>query len=318
MSRSRAIPLVFCLLLARVTTAQVSLPVSHHEVSAAAQGGGGVVEVEGTLLLPPTVKPVQAIITILHWGVGTWVYDDPVWRSLANDLGAGLLRLAVRNHGGPEDPLALRAAQQAVRNASLGGAEAVLNLLEQLARQAGRPELREAKLLFWGHSAAGSFGTSFAALHPSRTIAFVRYHSHSRNMPVDVPMLAKIPGLIFAGEKDTTAGVEDSEVLWRSGRRLNAPWTFALEPGATHGSREALIAANQLALPWVRTVFERRMSDRATDLRPVGDRIGWLAAMTGNETSVARSFRGPKADAAWLPDEASVIGWRRVTGTRKP
>lgn len=318
MSRSRAIPLVFCLLLARVTDAQVSLPVSHHEVSAAAQGGGGVVDVDGTLLLPSTAKPVKAIITILQWGVGTWVYEDPAWRSLANDLGAGLLRLAVRNHGGPEDPLELPATQQAVRNASLGGGEAVLNLLEQLARQTGRPELREAKLLFWGHSAAGSFGTSFAALHPSRTIAFVRYHSHSRNMPVDVPTLATIPGLIFAGEKDTTAGVEDSEVLWRSGRRLNAPWTFALEPGATHGSRDALTAANQLALPWVRTVFERRMSDRAADLRPVDDSTGWLAAVTGDETSLARSFRGPKADAAWLPDEATVNGWRRVTGTRKP
>ena len=252
---------------------QVQQPneVTGPEFSATAQGGGGAVDAEGTLLLPRTAGPVRAIISVLRWGVGTWVYDDPFWRQLADDLHCGFLRLVVSNHAGPADPLALPVTQQAARNASLGGAEALLNILNELARRTGRAELQDAKLLFWGHSAAGSFGTTFAAMHATRTIAFVRYHSHSRGLSVDLATIARIPALIFAGKKDTTAGVEDSEALWKSGRLLRAPWTFAVEPGATHGSSEALKKANELAIPWVRAVIEQRLSNHGRYLPPVDD-----------------------------------------------
>ena len=188
-------------------------------------------------------------------------------------------------------------------------------MLNELAHQTGRAELQDAKLLLWGHSAAGSFGTTFAATHPTRTIAFVRYHSHARGLPVDLTTIGRIPALVLAGEKDTTAGVEDSEALWKSGRRLAAPWTFAVEPGATHGSSEALKKANELAIPWIRAVIAQRLSNSGMDLRPVDDTSGWLASTTGSEIAPAGSFRGPKKEAAWLPDEASARGWRVVTGT---
>jgi hypothetical protein len=274
------------------------------ELTLARQGGRGAVDVEGTLLLTRGGATVRAIIAVPQWGLGTAVYKDPAWRQLANDLHVGILRLAIRNHAGPEDPLTLPTAEQAVRNASIGGAEAVLTLLNDFARETGRSELREARLLFWGHSAAGSFGTTFAAMHPTRTIAFVRYHSHSRGLPVDMSTIARIPALIFAGGKDTTAGVEDSETLWKAGRGLDAPWTFALEPDATHGSAEALRKANDLAIPWVRAVIDQRVSVDGKDLRtPVGT--------LGFGQSVAN------VKAGWLPDEASARGWRVVTGARQ-
>lgn len=153
-----------------------STTISGHEFSAAARDRQGVIDVEGKLLLPGGSSRVRGIITVLQWGVGTLVYDDAAWRQLAADLRLGFLRLAVTNHGGPADPLDLPTEQQAVRNASLGGAEALLTLLSDLARQTGHPELQDAKLLFWGHSAAGSFAPSFTAVYPTRTIAFVTTH----------------------------------------------------------------------------------------------------------------------------------------------
>lgn len=285
------------------------------EISATAQGGAGAVDVQGTLLLPHPAGRVRAIIVVLRWGLGTWVYEDPSWRQLADKLHCGFLRLDVSNHGGPEDPLELPVAQQAVRNASLGGAEGVLTILNELARDTGHAELRDAKLLFWGHSAAASFGTTFAAMHPTRTVAFVRYHSHLRGLPVDLATIARIPALIMAGERDTAAGIEDSETLWKSGRILAAPWTFAIEPGATHGSSEELKKANELAIPWVGAVIEQRLSNDGTDLRPVDETAGWLASTTSGETAPAESFKGPKKEASWLPNEASLRGWRVVTGT---
>jgi len=298
-------------------TGQVPQPsgATNQEISATAQGGAGAVDVEGTLLLPHAAVRVRAIIVVLQWGLGTWLYEDPSWRQLADDLRCGFLRLGVSNHGGPADPLELPVAQQAVRNASLGGAEGVLRVLNELARDTGHAELRDAKLLFWGHSAAASFGTTFAAMHPTRTVAFVRYHSHLRGLPVDLATIARIPALIMAGEKDTGAGVEDSETLWKSGRNLAAPWTFAIEPGGTHGSFEELKKANELALPWVAAVIEQRLSKDGTDLRPVDETAGWLTSTTSGETAPAESFKGPKKEASWLPNEASLRGWRVVTGT---
>ena len=186
--------------------------------------------------------------------------------------------------------------------------------MDEFAGQSGRSELKNAKLLLWGHSAAGSFGTTFAAMHPARTIAFVRYHSHSRGLPLDLTTIARVPGLIFAGGKDTTAGVEDSEHLWKSGRALKAPWTFAVAPGAPHGSPEAVKNANDLAIPWVRAVVTQRLTNSTTALRSVDDASAWLAS--GTTVVPAGSFRGPKAESSWLPDEASARGWRVVTGTR--
>lgn len=287
-------------------------PVKSRQLSASAQGGA--VDAEATLLLPDTAAPVRGVIAVLRWGAGTWVYDDPAWRQLANELQCGLLQLVLSNRGGPPEPLELPVAEQANRNAPFGGAEALLKMLDEFARQSGRSELRHAKLLLWGHSAAGSFGPTFAAMHPERTIGFVRYHSHSRGLPLDLKTIARIPGLIFAGEKDTTAGVEDSEHLWKSGRALQAPWTFAVAPGAPHGSPEAVKKANDLAIPWIRSVITQRLPYDTAVLRSVDDASAWLASSTS--VAPAGSFHGPKAESSWLPDEASARGWRVVTGTR--
>ena len=309
----RIVILVFCALAAAVD-AQVTQPnpVKSQELSASAREGA--VDAEAKLLLPDAAAPVRGVIAVLGWGAGTWVYDDPAWRQLANDLHCGLLKLLLFTKDAPEDPLSLPVAEQPNRNAARGGAEALLKVLNEFARQSGRPELQNAKLLFWGHSAAGSFGTTFAALHPARVIAFARYNSHSRGLPLDVATVARIPGLIFAGENDTTAGVEDSEGFWKSGRALQAPWTLAVAAGADHGSAEGVKKANDLALPWIRGVITQRLTTSTAALRPIEDASGWLASRTS--VMPAGSFHGPKAEASWLPDEASARGWRVVTGTR--
>jgi hypothetical protein len=101
--------------------------------------------------------------------------------------------------------------------------------------------------------------------------------------------------LIFAGDKDTTAGVEDSDTFWKAGRSLDAPWTFALEPDAEHNDIQAVKKANELAIPWVRAVIEQRLGDSGKDLRT-------LTAASDR----SRSFANLKA--GWLPDEASLKG----------
>ncbi len=192
-----------------------------------------------------------------------------------------------------------------------------MKILGEIARQSGHPELQDAKLVLWGGSAGGSFVATFAAAQPARTIAFIRYHSHARGLPLDVKTLARIPALIFAGQKDEQAGVEDSEAFLRSGRTLHAPWTLAIDPDATHMSREAVKKANELAIPWVRAVLAARLADTGGPLRPVEDTSGWFANSRDRKVAPAASFRGLTEDASWLPDEASAQGWRVVSASSR-
>jgi hypothetical protein len=195
-----------------------------------------------------------------------------------------------------------------------GGGDGLLMVLKKLADASGHPELQDTKLLLYGQSAAGSFVATFAGLHPGRTIGFVRYHSHSRGLPLNLETIAQIPALIFAGEKDEVAGIEDSESLWRSGRTLQAPWTFALEPGVSHQSREALKRANELAIPWVRAVLALRLDTSDTGLRRVDGASGWFASSSTREVAPSAAFDGARSEASWLPDELSAKGWRLVSG----
>jgi hypothetical protein len=274
------------------------------------------VKVEGTLFLPQKVGRVRAVIVVINWGIGQSVYrDDPQWRRLAETLESGLLHARVSNIGpiGTDTPV----AAQVVRNAAVGGADGLLMLLRRLAEESGHRELEDAPLLFWGHSAAGSFGITFAALQPRRTIAFVRYHSHLRGLPVDMKVVTTIPALFLAGDKDETAGVEDTQDLWKNGRSAGAPWTFAVEPGATHDSLESLKKANDLMIPWITAVVRERVSPDNGTLRVVTETSAWMGNNRTADVALYSSFSASKFEASWLPDESSARGWRIVLGVSK-
>jgi dienelactone hydrolase len=284
------------------------------EIAAAVNLKKKDVKIEGTLFVPEKVSRVRAVIVAINWGIGGSVYQDPQFRKLIETLQSCLLLARVSNIG---PTLAnVPVADRVERNAAIGGAEALILLLQRLAEESGHQEVGDAPLVLWGHSAAGSFAMTFAALQPRRTIAFVRYHSHLRGLPVDMKTVAAIPALLFAGDKDETAGVEDTQQLWTVGRANSAPWTFALEPGATHASLESLKKANALTIPWIAAVFTQRVHAGQTALRSVIERPAWMGNHATGEISAVASLRGSVSES-WLPDEPSARGWRMVSGTEK-
>jgi len=284
---------------------------SSGEFAAAVHVPGSQITVEGVLFLPANVARARGVISIIDWSLAPALFTDTEWKALSEELQSCLLLVTIRTDD-PEE-WSRPTDEQPVRNAAVGGADGLLLLLEHLAEQSGHPELRSARLLLWGQSAAGGFAMTFATEHPSRTIGFVRYHSHLRELPVDIETAARIPALFLAGETDETAGVADSEALWRRGRALGAPWTFGIEPEAAHRSPEKLKDAYRVAIPWVAAVFRQRLGPDA-DLRPISDRSGWLADLHDGSVSSYASFHGNAREASWLPDEATAQGWRIVTG----
>ena len=269
----------------------------------------------GTVFLPDKVQKALAIIVLVEQGPRSPLaaqgrFGDMAWRSLAEDCECALLYLRLDTiRAFPSDTSQI---SNALRNAALGGGEVLIELIQELSRETDRPELAAAPIVFWGWSAAASFGTTFAQQYPGRTAAFIRYHTQLRGVPADISILKNIPALLIAGAKDETAGTSDAQALWRSGRAVGAPWTFAIEPDASHGSEAAMMASHQLILPWIRAVVAQRTTAGKSTLRPVTDAVGLMGNNRTTEVTSSVAFAGNKADASWLPDEVTADGWRAV------
>ena len=203
------------------------------------------------------------------------------------------------------------------RNAAAGGGEGLLKLMEQFAREAGRSELADVPFLFWGWSSAAGFGPSFALLHPDRTVAFIRYHSHMRGLPNGMQTAKEIPALIFVGGQDDPALVEDSTTMFSRGRAVGAPWAIVSRAAVPHQIRAADIeAASRLTMPWVTAVVNGRLGD-GVRLQAMPTSEGWL----GDETT-GRIVRVPDAEPSqrhrsWLPDERTAAAWQSLVAAPK-
>lgn len=259
--------------------------------------------VTGALFLPFDRRQVEAVIVVLNWGLD--VYNDQRWRQMANDTRVGLLLLTVARNAKGDVPI----SQQVERNAAAGGGDGLLVLLRRLARESGHSELSDIRMLFWGPSAAGSFGTTFAMWHPERTIGFVRYNSHLRGLSVKIDAIQDIPALLLAGGADEVAGTQDARDLWQQGRALGAPWTFGIEPAQGHG--QGLDKATAFMLSWMRGVIRHRL--RGQRLRQIDHATSWWG---DNDTFVV-TRRRPSVErmphTSWLPDEQTAKLWQDVT-----
>jgi pimeloyl-ACP methyl ester carboxylesterase len=250
-------------------------------------------KVEGALFLPRSVERLRAVLVLINsgtsWsGLAASVYPDTEVRALAatSEVGLLLLRVTSLDTGGH---------MYFVTNAGAGADEGLALLLNRLAADSGHVELRNAPLLFWGHSAAGPFGTTFALRHPERTIAFVRYHSGVGGLPNDLSALQRIPGLFLqaAGDiKDNPSAFTQLEAEWKRARVAGAPWTLGIEPDAVHQSPSDVKKANAVLIPWIAAILKMRLQPNGQGLRDVT----------------------PDSDAEnWFPDDLTKRGWTEVT-----
>ncbi len=270
------------------------------------------VKADGRLFLPRKVSRVRAVIVASSVGLGDEFYVDRQVRRLLEVTESGLLLLRIGNIG-PGAPVG-----DPVRNAGLGGADGLLLLLQRLAQESGHQELADAPLLLWGHSAGGAFAASFARLHPERTIAFVRYHSAGAGLVgADMKVLGQIPALLLSGANDAPEAAQSAATFGKIGRSAGAPWTFAVEPAATHAEEESRQKANDLVIPWITAVLRQRVSSDGKILRAVTDGSAWLGNDQTGEAAPFGTFTGSKPEASWLPDEATARGWRVVIGATK-
>jgi hypothetical protein len=291
------------------------------------------VKAEGTIFLPDNTRRVRAVIVLAEsWpgadrsprrpfvDLAVGRFRDQAWRRLSETSECALLHLrlgSIRPDGSGDSlvngvVLHSGISNRVVRNATEGGAGALLVILQRLGEESAHQELKDAPLVLWGWSAAASFGTTFARIYPERTVAFIRYHGHLRGLKLDIQVLRNTPALLIAGAKDEIAGTEDAETLWKSGRAGGAPWTFAIEPDATHASEEAFESSHKLIISWIAAVLAQRLAGGGTQLRPITENSAWLGNNQGGEIAPYKTFPNPKLEASWLPDDATARGWQAV------
>jgi hypothetical protein len=280
------------------------------------------VKVEGLLFLPKSATQVRALLVVINYGRTDLIYDSVEWRRAAESVESGILHArvssvsAVAPSQSPE--------KQIIRSGSMGGSEALVAVVRRLAAESGHPELNDVPLAFWGWSAAAAFGTIFAQQYPQRTLAFIRYHAHRRGVAVDLNRTGAIPALLLAGGKDTNAGVDDAEDLWKSGRTRGAPWTFVMEPNVPHGmidgniNVEFISNSNQLMIPWLTAVMRQRVPAAADRLRSIDPMSGWMGDNRTGEVWRADTHGHAGHDTSWLPDEQSARAWQRLREIANP
>ena len=296
------------------------------------------IKADGTIFVPDGVSRVRAVVVLVEALPGAersplrpfidlaaGRFRDQAWRRLCETSECALLHLRLGTIRAEPSPgiivngVVVRngVPNRIVRNAAEGGTDALLMIMQRLGDESGHQEVKDCPLLLWGWSAAASFGTTFAELYSERTIAFIRYHTHLRGLSPNVQRLKNIPALLIAGQKDETAGTEDAETLWRSGRAAGAPWTFAIEPGATHADEERFVSSHELMIPWIAAVLRDRLEPGSARLAPVRENTGWFGENRTMEIAPDRTFSGAEAQSSWLPDEPTARAWRNVVSKTK-
>ena len=283
------------------------------------------IKAEGTLLIPRDVSRVRAVVVLFNAGVswdglGGSFYRDAQLRGLAQQLGFAVLLPRITNMVQMDRALG---SVDILRNAGAGGADALVALVQRLGEESGHRELADVPLLLWANSRTGHFVATFAALHPQRTVAFIQYHTGGPGLEMSV--LRTIPALLLDAKGDIATNKSRtqwpaeffSETGWKKGRAAGAPWTFGIEPNASHIDEKDLPVANALVIPWIAAVLQQRLSSDGNTLRVVSDASGWLGDLNTHEIAPLDKFVGVSRAAAWLPDEASARGWRIVVGATK-
>jgi hypothetical protein len=267
------------------------------------------VKAEATIFIPQKVSRIRAVLVVIKYGLGFQFANAPQTLKLAEKLDAAVLGVQFSNVSPNVVDKGLRATGDGIHDALLG-------VLQSLAGETGHQELTDAPLLFWGHSAGGGAAESFVKRFPDRILAFVLYHSAGGGGDPAKASI-QIPTLIIHAGKDTTvlgAG-NGPDGFWKRGRSGGAPWTFAVEPEAAHGDLSE--KAVDLMVAWITCVVNQRLPSTGTTLRPVADGSTWLGNNQTGEAAPNATFSGSKADASWLPDEASARGWQTMLGIQK-
>jgi pimeloyl-ACP methyl ester carboxylesterase len=229
-------------------------------------------------------------------GYALQLSDDAIWQKIASDWNFALLTIYFSGSTSIGSDYC----------SSAESSDALLKAIRYFSKESSHPELAECPLAMIGHSAGGQFNYHFAVRHPERVLAFVTIKGGYYFLNTTLQS-REVPGLWFAGEKDLGYRKKNIKALFTSNRLQNAPWCYALDPGAGHEIGQTL----QLVLPYIHGMIGQRL-DLAGKLVPVNQSRGFLGDFTTKKAMPFAEYKGDPKQAAWLPDAVSAYIWEAL------
>jgi Poly(3-hydroxybutyrate) depolymerase len=249
----------------------------------------------------PEAKTLRGVMVVIPGrnGDGRNAVNDPDWQALATKHHFALVGCRLFK----EDP-----TYQSDPDGST--AKMIEKAVSELGRANGHPEVANAPLVFWGHSAGSNTAERFAFRHPKRTLAIAGIKGtwgpgDATPQKCDVPILACI------GKNDKPDWVATATKNYEAGRQGRAVWALALNPGEGHETG----ATKPLAVTFLDEVITLRLGPpdnmgSSGGPKKLSVSSGWLGDPSTLETAPASSFRGKKRDATWLPGELTAAAWK--------
>lgn len=273
--------------------------------------------------LPTRVEPLRGTIVLIpgRHGDGRGMAADSAWQELGTAVGFAVIGCQFTDG----DPSRYQGDEQGEVAKSINAA------VSKLAALGKHPELEKAPLAFWGTSAGSNVSSKYADFFPDRVAAF----ASSKGTWGPGGMLGRgkdeIPMFFAVGMKDKPDWVSGSRTNVDAGLKKHAPWTVAYQKNEGHD----LGASLDVVRPFLKAAIELRLSPSKatagppsifkTAPRTIGgsstttsparltkiDRgSGWLGDPEALEIAPAATFKGNKAKAIWLPDEATAKAWQ--------
>ena len=258
------------------------------------------------LWIPPDLPKARAVVVLTPGskGDGRPMANDPAFQALAEHTGAVLCACYMKGeqNGRYDDP-------------AYWSGPVLLRALQDLAVSSHHPEIADAPLAFWGHSAGGQFNYNFTCWKPERVIAFIANKGAYYTARTS-DQLFLVPGLWFVGGKDQDERIQNITNLFVAGRRRGAPWCLAVEPNIGHDvgrSKDAGIAYLEAVIP-----LRLGKAGVASGLLPV-PADAWVGELTQHEIRPHDPHKDAGRITSWLPDEGFAKIWCSVvTGEPVP
>jgi hypothetical protein len=248
----------------------------------------------------PVCKGVLVLVPGRH-GDGRGMVEDGAWQELARTLGLALLGCQFSDG----EPFPYQNDEGGVVSASINAA------LVHFSTAAGRSELAQAPLAFWGHSAGSNVAANYVKAFPDRVLAVASSKGTSAARGV-TKQNVEVPMLFAIGKKDKAEWVEESVRCIQAGREEKAVWTLALQPNEGHELGNSL-AVCRLYLSFVvpaRLKGTQPTGDGKVKLASLDPKDGWLGDPETMEVGSYADYMGKKKEAIWIPDEPSARAWQ--------
>ena len=277
--------------------------------------------------VPARAEPLRGTLVLIpgRHQDGRGMAAEAQWQNLASDIGFAIVACQFSDG----DPAAYQ------DDAEGEVARSINKAVEHLATESKHPELAKAPLALWGVSAGSNVSERYCSQFPKRVAAFAS-STGTRGPGALAQGKAEIPMFFAVGAKDNPEWVAASLRCIDAGIKIHAPWTLAFNKNAGHGTGNSLGAV----IPFLKAAVSMRFNPPAAasgaagapasvfksqlptfsqpastaaapiQLHKIDTHTGWLGDADTYEVGSFTNFKGNKAKAIWLPDEATATAWR--------